>query len=90
MSSLSSNEQRILHVETSILTKIAAVDNHNLDRHFARIVARNPGLFDREISYFWKEFFFLENLYLHLESMYNLLRPDDRLTLVRNLPFLNT
>jgi hypothetical protein len=47
MSRLLSNQQTILHVKgTLILTKIATVTNHNLDRHLARIVAGNAGLFD--------------------------------------------
>ncbi|CAF1099514.1 unnamed protein product [Rotaria sordida] len=69
MYSLSSNQQTILHVKKSlILTKIAAVSNHNRDRHLARIVAGNA-----------------ENLRTHLESMCNILRPDDRLTLMVQL-----
>jgi hypothetical protein len=46
MSSLLSNHQTILHVKkTFILTNIAAITNHNLGRHLARIVAGNAGLF---------------------------------------------
>ncbi|CAF2821147.1 unnamed protein product [Rotaria sp. Silwood2] len=69
MSSLSSNQQTVLHVKkTLILIKIAAVANHNCDRHLARIVAGNA-----------------ENLRTHLESMCNILRPDDRLILMVQL-----
>ena len=65
------------------LPKIATPTTNTIDRHLARIVAGNAGVsfFSRYfvISLF---FFSLEHLRTHLDSMYKLLRPDDRLTLV--------
>jgi hypothetical protein len=49
MSSILLNRPTVLHVkETFILTNIAAVTNHNLGHHLARIVAGNAGLFSKE------------------------------------------
>ncbi|CAF3419955.1 unnamed protein product [Rotaria socialis] len=69
MSSLSFNQQSILHVKkTLILQKTAVIGNHTIDCHLARIVAGNA-----------------ENLQPYLESMYTILQPDNRLTLMVQL-----
>lgn len=88
MSSLTSNPQSILYVKkTSILKTIATFTNNNLDHHFpARIIAGNAGKFDMTTHkiclFLFKYNKFLENLHEHLESMYNILQPGNRLTLV--------
>jgi hypothetical protein len=86
MSSSSSNKQIVLPPLNGSLSlpKIAAATTHTIDRHLARIVAGNAGLCVSRVCFFIvtiKEKL-LENLRAHLDSMYKLLRPDDRLTLV--------
>ena len=66
--------------------KIATSTNNTIDRHLARIVTGNAGKCERNLSFERMKKkpnnFFLENLRAHLDPMYKLLRPDDRLTLV--------
>ena len=86
MSSSSSNPPIALPSPngTLILPKIAATTTDTIARHLARIVAGNAGTCYGIVFASKNQRVSLENLRTHLEPMYNLLRPDDRLTLVRS------
>lgn len=85
MSSSSSNQPTVLPSlnGTLSLPKIATTTTDTIARHLARIVAGNAGTSFTLVFTGEKQSIILENLRTHLEPMYNLLRPDDRLTLVR-------
>jgi hypothetical protein len=90
MFSSSSNQPSVLPSlnGTLSLPKIATTTTDTIARHLARIVAGNAGSCLSLLCSSEQRSIILENLRTHLEPMYNLLRPDDRLTLVRGDHFI--
>ena len=85
MCSSSSTKQIVSSDDGNLsLPKIATPTTNTIDRQLARIVAGNAGVsFSHDVLLFhYFDFFSLEHLRTHLDSMYKFLRPDDRLTLV--------